>query len=183
MVGDVHAELVGVGLANFVVVEGLGEGDLPVLVHLVLPLEDGVVLLGHLDAVVHGGLVGEHILAASGHGHGHAPGLSLSTLLDVVAGLVDVGEVLVTAVVLLATELGLLVVDVVASPELVVAVGLGNNALNIRDVLGVVLGRDTSMPVLFVVDGSVKADFQVLVLPGLVLPLLFLSGGDLQTCY
>ena len=181
MVGCIEAEAVGVSALNVVVVEGLGHGDLPVLVQLVHPLEDGVGLGTLLKHVVAGSLVGKHVLATGSNGQGVAPGLGSSAVLGVVASLIHVGEA-VLSVNLLAASLCLLAVNVVTSPVLVLAFSLGNNKFETRNVLGVVGTSDADVPVLLVGDGGIEVDVECGLSPLLVSPLLLLFGSDLQTC-
>ena len=83
---------------------------------------------------------------------------------------------------LLAAGLCLLAVNVVASPVLVLAVILGNDEFEARNVLDVVGTSDASVPVLLVSDGGIEVDVKSGLSPLLVSPLLLLFGSDLQTC-
>jgi hypothetical protein len=92
-----------------------------------------------------------------------------------------VGEA-VLSVNLLAASLYLLAVNVVTSPVLVLALILGNNKFETRNVLGVVGTSDADVPVLLVGDGGIEVDVECGLTPLLVSPLLLLFGSDLQTC-
>jgi hypothetical protein len=144
-------------------VEGLVGGDGPVLVELVGELGLGGGLGAELSRVVHGGLVGEHVLATGDD----AGGVALESL----GGLLGVDEVpseLVSVLELLlivgndATGLSELVGVVVAEPVLVALVLLDSHDFAGLEVLGVVLSGEADEDVLLsVVETDVDGDVGV----------------------
>ena len=144
-------------------VEGLVGGDGPVLVELVGELGLGGGLGAELSRVVHGGLVGEHVLATGDD----AGGVALESL----GGLLGVDEVpseLVSVLELLlivgndATGLSELVRVVVAEPVLVALVLLDSHDFAGLEVLGVVLSGEADEDVLLsVVETDVDGDVGV----------------------
>lgn len=176
-----------------VVVELLSDAQLPVCIELVVKLSGGNEGAAKQQAVGQRAGLAEHVLAASSDFEGRAQHTRGVVLLEGVAGLISVSEVLVTRVLLEAAELGALpklrVLEPVAGVLGIAVDNLSGEVfhadLGVLHVAGQVLEASADHPLLLIVELGVELDQDFglfVVLSGNLKRYSYLSRSPRKSC-